>query len=62
VSPAKMSELIEVPFEVWTWADSRNHTLDGGIDPAGEGTILGWRRAGQLQGIGTMQRESYENG
>jgi len=29
-----MSELINMPFGVWTWVGPRNHVLDGGLDPA----------------------------
>jgi len=33
MSPAKMVELIEMPFGLWARVGSRNHVLDGGPDP-----------------------------
>jgi len=32
-SPAKTSEPIEIPFEIWTWVSPRTNVLDGGADP-----------------------------
>jgi len=29
VSPAKMTEPIEMPFGLWAWTGPRNHVLDG---------------------------------
>jgi len=40
VSPAKTAEPIEIPFGLWTRVRPRNHILDGGPDPAWEGSIL----------------------
>jgi len=44
VSPAKMAELIEMPFRLWTWVASRNHVLDGVQISAHEGKILWVKR------------------
>jgi len=45
VSPAKMAELIEMPFGMKTWMGPRYHhylVLDGGPDPPmGRGTFEG---------------------
>jgi len=39
VSPAKVAELIKIPFGVWTWVGPRNPVLDGGSYPlTGKGT------------------------
>jgi len=32
VSPAKMAELIKMPFGLRTWVSQRKHILDGGLD------------------------------
>ena len=37
---AKMAELIEMPFEMLSLVDLKNHILDGGTDPTWEGIIL----------------------
>jgi len=37
VSPAKMAELIEMPFELWNWVCLRKHVLDGGPNSPLEG-------------------------
>ena len=34
VSTAKTSELIELPFVMWTFGSPRNRVLDGGLDPS----------------------------
>ena len=40
VSPAKTTELIEMPFGMWTQVGQRNHVLDGGLQiPAREVAI-----------------------
>jgi len=44
VSPAKMAELIEMSFELWTSVDPRNHVLDRGTDSPCEGAILRGKR------------------
>ena len=41
MSPAKTVEQIEMPFGMWARMGPHNHVLDGGLDPPGEGTILG---------------------
>ena len=33
VSPAKMTELIKMPFGLKIWDGPRKHVLDGGSDP-----------------------------
>jgi len=33
LSPAKTTESIEMPFEMWTRLGPRNYVLDGGPDP-----------------------------
>ena len=32
----RKAEPIEVPIGVWSHGDTRNHVLDGGLDPPGE--------------------------
>ena len=42
MSPAKTAEPIEMPFQLKTRIDPRNHILDGGPDPSkGRGTFDG---------------------
>ena len=40
VSPAKVAELVEMPFGLWTLVGSGNYILDGGPDPPCKGAIL----------------------
>ena len=40
LNPAKMAELIEMPFGLRTQVGSRNHVLHGGQHPPWEGAIL----------------------
>ena len=40
VSPAKMAELIEMPFALRTRVDPVNHVIDGDPDPPWEGALL----------------------
>jgi len=40
VSPAKTAAPIEMPFDLGTRVDPRNHVLDGDPDPLWEGAIL----------------------
>jgi len=42
VSPAKMAEAIEVPFQLTTWVGPRNHVLHGRPDPPWKGAISRW--------------------
>ena len=37
VSPAKIAELIEMSFGMWTEVGPRNHVLDDGPDPGAKG-------------------------
>jgi len=48
VSPAKMAELIEMPFGLRTRVGPGNHVLDGSPDPPWEGAILGAQSGVQL--------------
>ena len=42
VSGAKMAELIDMPFGLWTRVDSRKHVLDEGLDSSmGRGNFEG---------------------
>jgi len=42
VSPAKTTELIEMPFGIRTWVGPGNHVLDGSPDPPmGSGNFEG---------------------
>ena len=42
MSHAKMAELIEMPFWIWTWVGTRNHVLDEGVDsPTGRSIFKG---------------------
>jgi len=40
LSLAKMAELIELPFVVWSQVSQRNHVLEGGPDSAWEGAVF----------------------
>jgi len=40
VSPAKIDELMALPFELWAQVGSRNHLLDRDPDPPWEGAVL----------------------
>ena len=44
VSPAKMTELIEMPFGLRTQVGPKNHVLDGYPDPPWEAAILSRKR------------------
>ena len=46
LSLAKMAELIELPFEMWSQVSQRNHVLEEGPDPAWEVAVLTgeWRQ------------------
>jgi len=37
-----MSELIDLLFGLWTRVSQRNHVLDCGLDPQGEGPVVGF--------------------
>jgi len=41
MSPAKMAELIEMPFGMWTRLGPRKHLLDVGPRPSGEEAFWG---------------------
>jgi len=42
VSPAKTAKRIEMLFGLRTWVGTRNHVLDGGLDPhVGRGNFVG---------------------
>ena len=43
--PAKTAGPIEMPFGIWGGVGYSNYVLDGGQDPRGERTILGWEVA-----------------
>jgi len=40
MSCAKTAEPIEMPFEMTTRVGQRNHVLDGGPDPSGDGAFF----------------------
>ena len=48
MGPAKMAELIEMLFGLWTWMCHRKHVLDGGPHPQCEGAILTGKEAAHL--------------
>jgi len=41
---AKKAESVKMPFGLWTWMGPRNHVLDGGPDPHGNGQFW-WKGA-----------------
>jgi len=43
--PAKAAEAIEMPFGLWARVGSRNHVLDGGLDPHATGQFCGRKGA-----------------
>jgi len=46
MNPAKMAELIEMRFELWTWVGLRNHVVDWSPDPPHKWQF--WGRKGRI--------------
>ena len=42
MSSIKITEPIEMPFRIWTWVESGNHVVGGGLDPTSRGKWAIW--------------------